>query len=117
MDNNCDCDCASSCTCEGKCTGNVCVPMDEDSFRSESGVPLVTARIGEGGKIVRVSGKQEIRKFLCELGFVIGARVSVVNENSGNLILDVKGSRIAMDKAMASKIFFTPSLPETAAQR
>jgi len=43
------------------------------------------------------------------LGFVIGARVSVVNENSGNMILDVKGSRIAMDRAVASKIFFVPS--------
>jgi ferrous iron transport protein A len=82
--------------------------MDEGSFRSESGVPLVTAGVGEGGRIVRVSGKQETRKFLCELGFVIGAHVSVVNENAGNLILDVKGCRIAMDRAMASKIFFAP---------
>jgi len=87
----------------------MCVPIDEGSFRSESGVPLVTAKIGDGGKIVRVSGKQEIRKFLCELGFVIGAHVAVVSENSGNMILDVKGSRIAMDKGMASKIFFAPA--------
>jgi ferrous iron transport protein A len=87
----------------------MCVPIEEDSFRSESGVPLVTAKIGEGGKIVRISGKPDTRKFLCELGFVIGQRVSVVNENSGNMILDVKGSRIAMDRAMASKIFFSPA--------
>jgi len=83
--------------------------MDEGSFRSESGVPLVTAKVGEGGKIVRVSGKQDTRKFLCELGFVIGAHVSVVNENKGNIILEVKGSRIAMDRAVASKIFFSPA--------
>jgi ferrous iron transport protein A len=83
--------------------------MDEGSFRSESGVPLVTAKVGEGGKIVRVSGKQDTRKFLCELGFVIGAHVSVVNENKGNIILEVKGSRIAMDRAIASKIFFAPA--------
>jgi ferrous iron transport protein A len=87
------------------------VPIEDGSFRSESGAPLVTASIGEGGRIVRVSGKQNTRKFLCELGFVIGAQVSVVNENRGNLILDIKGSRIAMDRAIASKIFFSPDGP------
>ena len=108
MDNSCDCNNANSGACKGKCTGNMCVPIDDGSFGIESGVPLVTAKIGDGGKIVRVSGKQEMRKFLCELGFVIGAFVSVVNENSGNMIIDVKGSRIAMDRAVASKIFFAP---------
>jgi ferrous iron transport protein A len=83
--------------------------MDENSFRSESGVPLVAAGVGEGGKIVRVSGRPDVRKFLCELGFVIGEYVSVVNENAGSLILDIKGSRIAMDRTIASKIFFAPS--------
>jgi ferrous iron transport protein A len=87
----------------------MCVPIEDNSFRSESGVPLVTAKMGESGRIVRISGKTETRKFLCELGFVIGERISVVNENSGNLILDVKGSRIAMDRMMASKIFFAPA--------
>ncbi|MDR3074667.1 MAG: ferrous iron transport protein A [Candidatus Methanoplasma sp.] len=83
--------------------------MENDSFNSESGVPLVTAKVGEGGRVVRISGKPETRKFLCELGFIIGERISVVSENSGNLILDVKGSRIAMDRMMASKIFFAPA--------
>ena len=109
MENNCDCGSAGKSACEGQCTCNMCVPISEGSFRSESGVPLVTAKIGDGGKIVRVSGKQDTRKFLCELGFVIGAHVTVVNENSGNMIFDVKGSRIAMDRAMASKIFFAPA--------
>jgi ferrous iron transport protein A len=68
----------------------------------------VTAKTGEGGKIVRVSGRHDTRRFLCELGFVIGVHVTVVSENSGDLILDVKGSRIAMDRTMASKIFFSP---------
>jgi ferrous iron transport protein A len=83
--------------------------MDEGSFRAESGVPLAAAGIGECGKIVRVSGRPDTRKFLCELGFVIGEHVSVVNENSGSMILDIKGSRIAMDRTIASKIFFAPS--------
>ena len=108
MENGCEQGCTCGNSCEGKCTGNMCVPIDGGAFRSESGVPLVTAKIGDGGKIVRVSGKQDTRKFLCELGFVIGANVSIVNENSGNMILEVKGSRIAMDRAIASKIFFAP---------
>jgi ferrous iron transport protein A len=83
--------------------------MDENSFKSESGVPLVAAGIGKGGKIVRVSGRSDIRRFLCELGFVIGEQVTVVNENAGSLILDVKGTRIAMDRSVASKIFVAPA--------
>ncbi|MCL1978571.1 MAG: ferrous iron transport protein A, partial [Methanomassiliicoccaceae archaeon] len=97
MGDSCECGEAAGCTCGGRCTDSMCVLITDGSFRSESGVPLVTAGIGEGGRIVRVSGRQDIRKFLCGLGLVIGAHVSVVNENSGNLILDVKGSRIAMD--------------------
>jgi len=109
MSSNCERSKACGSTCEGSCTVNMCVPMDEDSFRSGTGVPLVAAGVGEGGKIVRVSGKPDIRRFLCELGFVIGEHVSVVNENSGSLILDVKGSRIAMDRTIASKIYFAPA--------
>jgi len=105
MEKGCDCNLVCNSVCEGRPAGNMCVPINE----AESGVPLVAAKIGDSGKIVRVSGKQDTRKFLCELGFVIGAHVSVVNENSGNMILEVKGSRIAMDRAVASKIFFAPA--------
>ena len=59
MENVCECG-VCGCTCGGKCTENMCVPIDEGAIRSDSGVPLVTAKIGDGGKIVRVSGKQEI---------------------------------------------------------
>lgn len=109
MDNNCECDRTKNHTCSGTCTNNVCVPMEDDTFRSESGVPLVTARVGERGRIVRISGKSEVRKYLCELGFVIGENISVISDNSGNLILDIKGSRIAVDRMVASKIFFAPA--------
>lgn len=109
MGNNCECEMTNNCTCGGKCTDSVCVPIEDDSFRSLSGVPLVTARIGEGGKIVRISGRSETRKYLCELGFVIGEQISVISENAGNLILDIKGSRIAVDRMVASKIFFAPT--------
>lgn len=109
MGENCECNTTGNSACGGQCTDSMCVPIEGDSFASMSGVPLVTAKIGECGKIVRISGRTDTRKFLCELGFVIGENVSVVSENSGNLILDVKGSRIAMDKMMASKIFFAPA--------
>lgn len=109
MGNNCECNEKSKSHCNGECTDSMCVPIEDESFKSESGVPLVTARIGESGKVVRISGKPETRKFLCELGFVVGEAITVISENSGNLILDVKGSRIAMDRMMASKIFFAPA--------
>ncbi|AIZ56027.1 FeoA domain protein [Candidatus Methanoplasma termitum] len=106
MDRGCDCKNAENNICKGVCTGSMCIPLED---ASASGVPLVTAKIGDGGKIVMVTAKQDTRKFLCELGFVIGARVSVINENAGNMILDIKGSRIAMDRAIASKIFYVPA--------
>jgi len=87
---------------------NTCVPIEHEAYAAASGMPLVTAKVGESGKIVRISGKTETRRFLCELGFIIGECISVVNEISGNMILDVKGARIAIDRGLASKIFFAP---------
>jgi len=97
-----------SCACSGKCMENTCIPIEHESYAAASGMPLVTAKIGESGKIVRISGKTETRRFLCELGFTIGGYISVVSDISGNMILDVKGSRIAIDRGLASKIFFAP---------
>lgn len=67
-------------------------------------MPLTMARIGESNTIKRVGGKEETRKFLENLGFVTGGVVTVVSEVSGNLILNVKDSRIALGKDMANKI-------------
>lgn len=47
----------------------------------------------------------ETRRFLESLGFVAGSTVSIVSENGGNFIVNVKGSRIALSKALACKIF------------
>lgn len=74
------------------------------------GIPLATMGNGDCGKIVRVSGKTEQRRFLSDLGLVAGTDISVVNTISGNLLLDVKGSRIAMDRTMASRIFIVPGV-------
>ena len=67
-------------------------------------MPLTMAKAGETITIKRISGKDEIRQHLAELGFVVESEVTVVNEIAGNLILQVKESRIALDKTMANRI-------------
>jgi len=67
-------------------------------------MPLTMAKAGETVTIIRITGKDEIRQHLAELGFVVDSEVTVVNEIAGNLILQVKESRIALDKTMANRI-------------
>lgn len=68
-------------------------------------MPLTMVKIGEENVIKHVSGKEETRQFLEKLGFVAGSVVMVVAENSGNIIVNIKDSRIAIGKDMACKIF------------
>ena len=56
--------------------------------------------------IRRISGKDDVRQHLAELGFVMDAEVLIVSHMAGNLIVQVKGSRIALDKSIAQRIFF-----------
>lgn len=67
-------------------------------------MPLSMARTGEKNVISRVGGKEETRKFLENLGFVVGGEVTVVSEAAGNIIVNVKDSRVAIGKDMANKI-------------
>ena len=67
-------------------------------------MPLTMAKTGETVVIRRITGKDEVRQHLAELGFVVEETVTVVSELSGNLILKVKDSRIALDKTMACRI-------------
>lgn len=67
-------------------------------------MPLTLARVGEESSIKKVGGREETRQFLEKLGFVPGARVSVITEISGNMIVNVKESRIAISREMAAKI-------------
>lgn len=67
-------------------------------------MPLTMAKIGESNTIKRIGGRADTRKFLENLGFVAGGIVTVVSEISGNMILNVKDSRIALGRDMASKI-------------
>ena len=67
-------------------------------------MPLTLAKVGEVNIIKRIGGKQEVRAHLENLGFVAGGRVSIVNTIGGNVIVNVKESRIAISKEMAQKI-------------
>lgn len=67
-------------------------------------MPLTIAKIGETVMIRKISGKDEVRQHLAELGFVVDSNVTVVSEIAGNLIVQVKDSRIALDRAMANRI-------------
>ena len=67
-------------------------------------MPLAMAKPGETYTICKVTGKDEVRQHLAELGFVVGEEVRVVSEIGGNLILSIKDSRIALDKTMAMRI-------------
>ncbi len=67
-------------------------------------MPLTMAKSGETVTIRKISGKDEVRQHLAELGFVVDSDVTVVSEIAGNLIVQVKDSRIALDKTMANRI-------------
>lgn len=67
-------------------------------------MPLSMAGRGEQLTIRKITGKDEVRQHLAELGFVVDSTVTVVNEIAGNLILQVRQSRIALDKTMANRI-------------
>ena len=67
-------------------------------------MPLTLAKPGETVTIRKITGKDELRQHLAELGFVVDSTVTVVSEIAGNLILQVKDSRIALDRSMANRI-------------
>ena len=67
-------------------------------------MPLSMVKPGETNTIKKVGGKEETRKFLENLGFVTEGEVTVVSEIEGNLIVNVKDSRVAIGKDMANRI-------------
>ena len=67
-------------------------------------MPLTLAEAGEENIIRKIGGKQEVKAHLENLGFVVGGTVTVVNAIGGNVIVNVKDSRIAVSKEMAQKI-------------
>ena len=67
-------------------------------------MPLTMLKIGENGKIKRIGGNEETRRFLNNLGFVVGTEVSVVSAIGGNVIVNIKDSRVAINEDMAKRI-------------
>ena len=67
-------------------------------------MPLTLAEIGEENRIKKIGGRQEVKAHLENLGFVVGGGVTVINTIGGNVIVNVKESRIAVSREMAQKI-------------
>ena len=69
-------------------------------------IPLTAAKAGETVTIKKITGRDELRRHLAEMGFLVDDDVTVVNEMAGNLIVQVKESRVALNKDMANRILF-----------
>lgn len=67
-------------------------------------MPLSMVKEGEPNIIKKVGGKEDTRRFLENLGFVTGGTVTVISEINGNMIVNVKDTRVAIGKDMANKI-------------
>ena len=67
-------------------------------------MPLSMAHVGDVVTIIRIMDRETVRHHLTDLGFVAGEKVSVVNKLSGNLIVLVKDTRVALDEKMADRI-------------
>ncbi len=67
-------------------------------------MPLTMAKPGDAVTIRKITGRDEVRQHLAELGFVVGETITVVSVLGGNLILQVKESRIALDQTLAMRI-------------
>ena len=67
-------------------------------------MPLTLANVGEKNTILKIGGKPEVKKHLENLGFVAGGDVTVITTMAGNIIVNVKETRVAISKEMAQKI-------------
>ena len=67
-------------------------------------MPLTMAGIGEVNTILKIGGNEETRRFLANLGFVTGTEISVVSAIGGNVIVNVKDARVAVNSDMANHI-------------
>lgn len=67
-------------------------------------MPLTLANVGEENIIKRIGGKQEVKKHLESLGFMVGGNVTVVTALGENIIVNIKDSRVALSKEMAKEI-------------
>ncbi|MBQ4496882.1 MAG: ferrous iron transport protein A [Spirochaetaceae bacterium] len=68
-------------------------------------MPLIFANIGENNIIKKITGNAEVKRHLENLGFVPGGNVSVISANAGNIIVNVKETRVAISEEMGRRIF------------
>ena len=71
---------------------------------SANQIPLAMVSAGETVHVLSIRGKDDIQRFLRNLGFVEGAEVAVISELGGNVIVNVKGTRVAVSKSMATRV-------------
>ena len=81
--------------------------MERQDTNIPAGVPLFTVKAGTRGRIGRIGGKDELRRHLQNLGFTIGEYLTVMQGCAGDLIVDIRGSRIAIDRSVTSKIMIS----------
>lgn len=74
------------------------------AVRTAQQMPLTFLKAGERARVIKVRGKDEVHHHLENLGFVVGAPVRVITEQGGNLIVEVKGAQVALDRSAAQKI-------------
>ena len=67
-------------------------------------MPLTMAKPGETVTIRKITGKDEVRQHLAELGFVVDSAITIISQLGGNLSLQVKDSRVALDKTLANRV-------------
>lgn len=67
-------------------------------------MPLSMVGIGETKTVLKINGKDDTRRFLKNLGFVEGAKLTVVSVLAGNMIVSIKDTRVAIDRSMSNRI-------------
>ena len=67
-------------------------------------MPITMTKAGDSAIIKKINGKDDVKRHLETLGFTVGEAIIVINEMGGNLILNIKGSRVAINKTMANRI-------------
>ena len=67
-------------------------------------LPLTFVKTGDLAKVIKVNGRDNVKKHLADLGFVDGTIVNVISSHDGDIILNVKDSRLAVTREMADKI-------------
>lgn len=67
-------------------------------------MPLIMAETGVVQSIKKINGKDDTKRFLENLGFVVGSEVTIISQIEGNVIVKIKEARVAISKSMASRI-------------